>query len=58
MSTKDDKSLYSQVTRIEIIEKGNRRHVNWTVAKGSLEALLQDEGKTLKIFISPKGDET
>lgn len=41
-----------KVTRVEVIETGKgRAYVNWN--KGNkVEAKLQDDGRTLKIFIS------
>lgn len=45
------KSLdFSTVTRIEVIDKNGRSYTNWDVK--AVETQLQDDGRTLKIFIS------
>jgi hypothetical protein len=40
---------YYDVTRVEVIDGKGRSYTNWNVE--SLEFSLQDEGRTLKIFI-------
>lgn len=41
---------FSAVTRVEVIDKNGRSYTNWDVK--SVETQLQDDGRTLKIFIS------
>jgi len=45
------KSLdFDSVTRVEVIDKDGRSYSNWAV--NNLQLQLQDEGRTLKIFIT------
>ena len=39
------------VTRVEVIDQRGRSYVNWN-NKNSVEVQLQDESRTMKIFIS------
>lgn len=39
-----------QVTRVEVIDQEGRSYVNWNV--NAVEFSLQDDAKTLKIFLS------
>lgn len=41
---------FSKVTRVEVIDKNGRSYTNWDVT--SVELQLQDDGRTLKLFIS------
>ena len=41
---------FSKVTRVEVIDKNGRSYTNWDVK--SVELQLQDDGRTLKLFIS------
>jgi hypothetical protein len=43
----------SQVTRIEVIDENGRVYVNWK-EENKVMISLQDDGRTLKIFISQK----
>lgn len=38
------------VNRVEVIDQNGRSYVNWNLAN-KVELKLQDDGKTLKIFI-------
>ena len=40
-----------KVTRVEVIDENGRRYVNWD-DKNKVELSYQDDGRTLKIFIS------
>lgn len=50
--------LYDQVvpipgvSRFEVIDEGGRTHVYYNV---TVETVIQDEGKTLKVFVKPAG---
>lgn len=39
------------VKRVEVIDENGRSYVNWSPAN-KVEISIQDDGKTLKIFIS------
>jgi len=41
------------VTRVEVIDSRGRCYVNWK-AGNKVELSLQDEGRTLKVFISER----
>lgn len=43
--------LLSKVSRVEVVDQNGRRNVNWD-SRNKVELNLQDEGKTLKIFVS------
>jgi hypothetical protein len=45
--------LLETVTRVEVIDENGRTYVNWN-KNNIVELSLQDDGKTLKIFISKK----
>jgi hypothetical protein len=42
-----------KVTRVEIIDQDGRSYVNWD-ENNKVELSFQDEGKTLKVFISDR----
>ena len=42
---------YSKVTRVEVIDETGRKFVKWNV---NVVADLQDDGRTLKLFISER----
>ena len=42
-----------KITRFEVIDAAGRRYVNWDAA--GLELSIQDEGRTLKIFVPKIG---
>ena len=42
--------LYKDVTRVEVIDADGRSYIKYRVT--SVELHLQDEGRTLKIFVS------
>lgn len=44
--------LYA-VNRVEVIDEAGRSYVNWH-SKNSVHADLQDEGRTLKVFVSKR----
>ena len=44
--------LYA-VNRVEVIDEDGRSYVNWH-SKNSIHADLQDEGRTLKVFVSKR----
>jgi hypothetical protein len=46
-------TLTNNVTRVEVIDKNGRSYVNWSV-DNIVELSLQDDGKTLKIFINKR----
>jgi hypothetical protein len=46
-------TLTNNVTRVEVIDKNGRSYVNWD-EDNIVELSLQDDGKTLKIFISKR----
>lgn len=43
--------ICEKVTRIEVIDNNGRAYVNWD-KNNKVELQLQDDGKTIKIFIS------
>jgi hypothetical protein len=43
-------SNYDKVTRVEVIDKFGRSYSNWNV--DDIKFSLQDEGKTLKLFLT------
>lgn len=43
-----------KVTRLEVIDDLGRTYVNWD-KRNKIELSLQDDGKTLKIFITKNG---
>lgn len=45
-----------QVTRVEVIDNTGRAYVNWN-PDNAVEVQLQDNGKTLKVFIYKKNQE-
>lgn len=54
----------SKVNRVEVIDHtheiedgGGRAYVYWSEEKPEVRAELQDDERTLKIFISPRKDE-
>lgn len=47
----DTKIKLTNVNRIEVIDQNGRTYVNWEDSNKT-EILVQDEGRTLKIFIS------
>jgi hypothetical protein len=44
-------SFLENVNRVEVIDQNGRSYVNWR-GGNKVEIQLQDEGKTLKVFIS------
>ena len=42
--------LVKSVTRVEVIDQDGRSYVNWN-STNKVEVSLQDEGKTMKVFI-------
>jgi hypothetical protein len=44
-------SLLEKVNRVEVIDQSGRNYVNWKLTN-KVEILLQDDGRTLKVFIS------
>ncbi len=47
---KCDACRMSQVTRVEVIEISTRKYTKWDC---KAELSFQDDGKTLKIFVTP-----
>ena len=45
----------SKVNRVEVIDNTGRAYVKYNVISGSIE--LQDDGKTLKIFVTYEEEE-
>ncbi len=43
--------LLEKVNRVEVIDQSGRNYVNWKLTN-KVEILLQDDGRTLKVFIS------
>ena len=43
----------SKATRVEVIDQNGRSYVNWKDSN-VVETMLQDDGKTLKVFITNK----
>lgn len=43
----------SKVTRVEVIDENGRSYTNWN-EQNKVELSLQDDGRTLKVFISNK----
>jgi len=43
----------SKVTRIEVIDHNGRSYVNWSPTN-ELSVSIQDQGRTLKLFINNK----
>jgi len=43
----------SECTRIEVVDDSGRAYVNWS-KNNNIKLSLQDDGKTLKIFINKK----
>ena len=44
----------NKITRLEIIEAGKRKYVKWDC---SIELSVQDDGRTLKIFVEENKNE-
>ena len=44
----------SMITRIEVIDEKGRSYVNWNESN-KVELLVQDNGKTLKVFVLQRG---
>lgn len=44
-------SVLEKVNRVEVIDRNGRSYVNWKPTNKT-EISLQDDGKTLKVFIS------
>jgi len=44
------------VNRVEVIDENGRSYVNWN-STNQVELQLQDDGKTLKIFIRKKSED-
>ena len=42
-----------KITRVEVIDENGRSYVNWS-ENNVIECSLQDDGKTLKVFVSKK----
>lgn len=40
----------SRVTRVEVIDDSGRNYVNWK-SNNTVQLSLQDEGRTLKVFV-------
>jgi hypothetical protein len=55
----DDREHAGLVTRIELIDETGRVYIRDPRAHGpiSVELSYQDEGRTLKIFVSPRQEE-
>lgn len=53
----EQEPFFSKVTRVEVIDEKGRSYVNWD--KNNLVRIdLQDDQRTLKIFISKRHDDT
>jgi len=46
---------FPKITRVEVIEESGRKYVNWDCKDVSLS--IQDNDRTLKVFIGPKAKE-
>lgn len=46
-------NLTNKVTRVEVIDQDGRSYVNWD-DNNKVELSLQDNGRTLKVFIGKK----
>ena len=46
----------SKVTRVEVIDENGRTYVNWN-KDNEVELQLQDNGRTLKVFIKQKDEQ-
>lgn len=44
-------SVLEKVNRVEVIDQSGRAYVNWN-AKNKVQTVMQDDNKTLKIFIT------
>ena len=44
------------VTRVEVIDHTGRSYVNWNILK-RVTVSLQDDGRTLKVFVDRKKEE-
>jgi hypothetical protein len=42
--------LYTNVTRVEVIDQNGRSYVNWD-STNKVRLSMQDNGRTLKVFI-------
>ena len=51
--TEDNLIHYPKCTRVEVIDENGRSYVNWN-SKNQIKVSTQDDGKTIKIFISQK----
>lgn len=49
-----ENNYYPHVTRVEVIDEKGRSYVNWGSDIVQVQTQTQDEGKTLKIFITKK----
>ena len=47
--------LYPKITRLEVIDAKGRSYTNWRVE--SIEESIQDEGRTLKLFVKERSNE-
>ena len=43
--------MFDNINRFEVIDKTGRSYTNYNC---KIEAFLQDEGRTLKIFVEPR----
>lgn len=46
---------HSKITRVEVIDENGRSYVNWK-EENRIELYIQDQGRTLKIFINKKNN--
>ena len=48
--------VMNRITRVEVIDKNGRAYHNWNT-NNDIKTSLQDEGRTLKVFIQEKENE-
>lgn len=51
LKSRFQKDVFDKVTRIEVITDEGRKYVQWDC---SLQLSIQDDGKTLKVFVEEK----
>lgn len=51
VSSFDELLEFKGVTRVEVIDQNGRSYVNWN-EKNTVKVSLQDQGRTLKLFIN------
>ena len=51
MNNTELQKVFETIKRIEVIDENGRSYVNWN-DKNKVQVFIQDDGKTLKIYIT------